>query len=300
MADSLKAIHTYSDPGLDKQKLFEYDLSIRISVDGVTYCIFDSNTGKFLHLESFDLSEPGKKLYIPGDKEATDTSKLSLLFEGELQWLPGSFNKTRLIIDQGNSTLVPEALFNEEEKGKIFDFNIAGGNDPDAELKHDHLNSINAYSIYRVPASFRKLVSRFFPNATVCHHANVLIEGLYLKYMNLDNDKMLFVNTARSRIDILRMKGKKLEYFNSFKYNTADDYMYYLIFVVEQLGLNPETIEMIMMGEVDKHSSLSDLAHKYVRNIKFMKRNEDFRYSFVFDQLPGHYYYNLLNASVCE
>ena len=76
--------------------------------------------------------------------------------------------------------------------------------------------------------------------------------------------------------------------------------MYYLIFVVEQLKLNPENIELIITGELDKHSSLSDLLHKYIRNISFAGHNKDFRYSFVFDQLPGHYYYNLLNAAMCE
>jgi hypothetical protein len=69
---------------------------------------------------------------------------------------------------------------------------------------------------------------------------------------------------------------------------------------VEQLGLNPESADLMMMGEVDKHSSITDLVMKYIRNVSFAKRNDEFRYSFVFDQLPGHYYFNLLNASLCE
>src|SRR5210317_608701 len=127
MADSFTAIHTYSDPGLEKQRSYDYELSIRLSAEAITYCISDINTGKFLHLESYDLSEPGRKTYMPGDREVKDPSKLVILLENDLQWLTNKFNKTRVLVDQGNSTLVPEALFNENEKGNIFEFNIAGG-----------------------------------------------------------------------------------------------------------------------------------------------------------------------------
>ena len=300
MADIFKAIHTYSDPGLDKQKFSDYELSIRLSADGLVFCLLDNSTGKFLHLESYNLADPGIKPYIPGDREMTNTGKLIQLLEGELNWLADSFSKTRLIFDQGQSTLVPEALFKEEEKGSMFDFNIAGGPYKETELRHDHLKSLDAYAIYHVPASFSDLFQRFFPGASVYHHSTAVIQSLFLKNINQENAKLLYVNTGKSRMDILRFKGKKLDYYNSFKYNTAEDFMYYLIFVVEQLGLNPESVEVMMLGEIDKHSSLSDLALKYVRNIHFEKRNEDFRYSFVFDQLPGHYYFNLLNASLCE
>ena len=110
----------------------------------------------------------------------------------------------------------------------------------------------------------------------------------------------LFVNTGHAHIDILQIKDKKLDYYNTFRYNTAEDFMYYLVFVVEQLNLNPESVQLMLLGEIEKHSPLSDLMHKYIRNIQFLERNSDHRYSFVFDQLPGHYYYNLLNASLCE
>jgi hypothetical protein len=108
------------------------------------------------------------------------------------------------------------------------------------------------------------------------------------------------VNTGQSHIDILQIRDKKLDYYNSFRYNTSEDFMYFLVFVVEQLKLNPESVQVVLLGEIERHSSLSDLLHKYIRHISFIDRSSDHRYSFVFDQLPGHYYYNLLNASLCE
>ena len=300
MAENFKAIHTYSDPGLDKEKIYDYELSIRLHADGFVYAILDKNTRKFLHLQAYDLSDPGKKLYIPGEAEKTDTVKLIQLLEQDLKWLQQPFSKIRILLEQGKSTLVPEALFDVEEIGSLYTFNVAGEHSQRAELKHDHLKSTNAFVIYSFPSSLRKFIDTYFPGALVYHYSTANIQGLFHKYRNIDSDKQLFVNTAPSHIDILRIKNKKLDYYNSFLYNTAEDFMYYLIFIVEQLNLNPESVELMMLGEMEKHSSLSELVHKYIRYIRFVDRNPEFRYSFVLDQLPAHYYYNLFNASLCE
>ena len=299
MGEHLKAIHTYSDPGLDKQNIFNHELSIRMHADGLSYCIMDKQTGRFLHIEAFDLSDPGRKVYIPGEEEHSGTARLAELISGELKWLCQPYAGTRVLFEQGKSTLVPDALFAEDSKKAIFDFNVANGRAQEAEIKYDRIRSVNAYNLYRLPAEMHAFMMKYFPDAKIFHHSTALITSLIQKYRNTDTTNRLFVNTAASHIDILRIKDKKLDYYNSFRFNTPEDFMYYLVFVVEQLGLNPESVDVVLMGEVEKQSPLVDLIRKYIRNVHYAERNSDFSYSFVFEQLPGHYYYNLLNASLC-
>lgn len=300
MAGGLNAIHSYSDPGLDKQKVYEYELSVRLRAGSLSYCILDTNTNKFLHLEAWELAVPERKILVPGEPEPADFARIIELLENDLAWLSSEFSHTRVIIDQGKSTLVPQVLFKEEEIQAVYDFNIAGGPHSPDELRHDQLKPLNTCSVYHVPPAMDAMIQKYFRGCRVFHYSTAFIQAIYLEYMNKVNEKTLFVNASGGRMDILRLKGKKLEYYNSFNYNTAEDLMYYLIFVVEQLSLNPENVELVFMGEIDKHSGLSDVAKKYVRNVSFATRNDDFRYSFVFDQLPGQYYFNLLNASLCE
>jgi hypothetical protein len=299
MADHFKAIHTYSDPGLDNEKIYLYDLSIRMHTDGLSYCIQDTNTNKFLHLEAYDLGEPGLR-YIPGEPERNNATRLTQLLEGNLSWLRQSFNTTRILYEAGSSTLVPEALFDEQEMSAIFNFNIAGGPGESKDLCHDHLKGSNAHNVYHIPFALKTFINKYFHEAKLYHHSTAMIQALLNKFRNIDTDKQLFVNSGHSHVDILQIKDKKLDYYNSFRYNTAEDFMYFLVFVVEQLKLNPESVQVVLLGEIERHSPLSDLMHKYIRNVSFIDRNPDHRYSFVFDQLPGHYYYNLLNASLCE
>jgi hypothetical protein len=299
MADHFKSIHTYSDPGLDKEKVYDYDLSIRMHTDGLSYCIQDTSTNKYLHLEAFFLGEPGQR-YIPGEPERSDANKLLQLLEGELSWLRQPFHKTRIMYEAGSSTLVPEALFDEKELSAIFNFNVANGPGEPKDLRYDQLKGTNAYNVYHIPLALRTFIDKYFHEAQLYHHSSVMIQALLSKFRNIDTEKQLFVNTGHSHIDILQIKDKKLDYYNSFRYNTAEDFMYFLVFVVEQLKLNPESVQVVLLGEIERHSPLSDLINKYIRNVSFIDRNSDHRYSFVFDQLPGHYYYNLLNASLCE
>ena len=198
------------------------------------------------------------------------------------------------------STLVPEALFDKDEKAGIYDFNIAGGPNNANELQHDYLRGVNAYCIYYVPSGILSLIRNHFQDAKLYHHSTAFIQSIMDKFRNADTENQLFVNAGSAHIDILQIKDKRLNYYSSFRYYSAEDFMYYLIFVVEQLKLNPESVKVILLGEIEKHSPLSDLAHKYIRHIRFIDRNNDYRYSFVFDQIPGHYFYNLLNASSCE
>lgn len=300
MAGHFKAIHTYSDPGLDKQKIFNHELSIRMHADGLSYCILDQQTGRFLHIEAYDLAGPNKKVYIPGEEEHSGVDKLSELFDHDLNWLCQPYARIRVLYEQGKATLVPEALFREDNIADIFDFNVANGHHSEHEIVYDRLSSVNAYNLYRLPAAIMNLMKKHFPEARIYHHSSALIQSLIQKYRNTETEGSLFVNTAASHLDILRIGDKKLDYYNSFRYNTAEDFMYYLVYVVEQLGLNPESIDLVLMGEVEKQSPLVELIRKYIRNVRYAERNNDFSFSFIFDQLPGHYYYNLLNASLCE
>ena len=300
MAGHFKAIHTYSDPGLDKQNIFNHELSIRMHADGLSYCILDQQTGRFLHIEAYDLAGPDRKIYIPGEEEHAGVERLSELFANDLTWLCQPYSKTRILYEQGKATLVPDALFVEENKAEIFDFNVANGKHDEQEIVYDKLSSVNAYNLYRLPGGMLNLIKRHFPEAKIFHHSSALIQSLVQKYRNTDTATSLFVNTAATHLDILRIRDKKLDYYNSFRYNTAEDFMYYLVYVVEQLGLNPESTDVVLLGEVEKQSPLVELIRKYIRNVRYTERNNDFSYSFIFDQLPGHYYYNLLNASQCE
>ena len=79
----------------------------------------------------------------------------------------------------------------------------------------------------------------------------------------------------------------------------AEDVAYFLIFVLEQLGMNPEQASVVLLGNIDRGSNLFELIYRYVKNMEFGRRNEYFKYSPVFDLVAPQSYYPLLNFNSC-
>jgi hypothetical protein len=57
--------------------------------------------------------------------------------------------------------------------------------------------------------------------------------------------------------------------FNSFEYQTPEDFIYYLLFTAEQLSLNPEIFQLELLGTITRNDPYYAMAYKYIRNVSF-------------------------------
>ena len=121
-----------------------------------------------------------------------------------------------------------------------------------------------------------------------------MIDTLVLQNKN-QTGKKLFVHVQPSHFEAVTIDGKQLLFYNTFNYHSAEDFVYYLLFVCEQLQLNPETIDVILLGEIERNSTIYTLTQKYIRKIKFGERNDGAQYSYQLQTLPVHYYFTLFN-----
>ena len=55
-------------------------------------------------------------------------------------------------------------------------------------------------------------------------------------------------------------------------------FIYYILFTAEQLNLNPETLNLVFIGDITEDDEIYNIAYKYIRNISFGNRNDDFEY----------------------
>ena len=279
------------DQALDKALLLQYKLSIQFSLDGFSFVIFDKESNKFLALASFT----NQRLSNTNDYIAEVEN-----FFRQNEWLNLLLDSHRvnLLYESDNSTLVPTPLFINEEKKTIaqFSFQVPDGH----HVLSDELKNTNACIIYHLPSQLNALFIRLFPNYNLVSHAGTLIEILLLLYKNQPTQKRMVVNVRHSKIDIIITEGKKLLFFNSFKYITKEDFVYYIIFVIEQLNLNPEEIDLKLCGLLDKKSDIFEFTYKYVRNIQFLKLSDSFGYSYLFSDIAEHVHFNLINSTLCE
>jgi hypothetical protein len=288
MNEKIKPERQYQDTSLDFYSPEKYVLSIQFSLNGLSFSLLDSDRKKFTGLADYN---------FPGvDTPIKYCHKLDEFF-GQNDWLKGNFKETYLLLETPKATLIPDPLYEESEKDLFLRFNHPVSSYE--QTAADYLSNVEAYQIYTLPDCLKYRLDNNFKRKKIFHFSTPLIESLLINNKNSFIDNKLFVHVRATYMDIILFKGPGLRFFNSFYYTTPEDFIYYIMFVVEQLGLNPEDLQLQFLGHMDEFSDAFSVAGKYIRNIGFEPRTSMFGYSYLFDKLPAHQYYNLFNVNIC-
>jgi hypothetical protein len=193
-------------------------------------------------------------------------------------------------------SLVPEPLFSKEEIRATLSLTCTVP--PLSRYLSEPIQAANARFIYAIPAELAQIMELHFGDVSIRHAASGFISSRLLQEKH-QQEQVLSVNVRRRHIDVLMSAGHELIFFNSFRYRTPEDFIYYLLFSIEQLQLNPDTLPVVLYGELEKISASWMLTRKYIRNVRFGERPEGISTSYGFDQFPAHQYHTLLAQVTC-
>lgn len=243
------------------------ELSIQISLSGLSFCILQKDTNTITYLKHFNFD---KKL---NPFELLDHLKHIFNTEDAFQ---EAFNSVFIIHVNELATLVPKPLFNEDCLADYLKFNSK-------ILKSDFITyddiklneSVNVYVPY---VNINNFIYEKFGAFTFKHFSTILIEQLLLVEKNTESPKV-YAHVSSSHFELIITKNSKLLLYNSFEYTSEEDFIYYLLFTAEQLNLNPESLELVFLGDVLKDDALYNMAYKYIRHIRFGNRNDNYRYT---------------------
>ncbi|WP_418604080.1 DUF3822 family protein [Hwangdonia sp.] len=263
-------------------KLTNLELSIQISLSGLSFCILQSDTKTITALKHVDFE---KKL---NPFEVLD--QLIHLFNTEAA-LQVSFNNVNVIHTNELSTLVPKPLFKEACLADYLKFNSK-------ILKSDFIafdvietnDSVNVYVPY---ININNFIYEKFGSFTYKHFSTILIERILSIEKNADGTKV-YVNVNAAHFEIIVTDKGKLILYNTFEYSTKEDFIYYILFTAEQLKLNPETLHLILIGNISKDDELYNIAYTYIRHVSFGKRLDNYKYLQPVE--PNHSNFTLIHS----
>lgn len=276
-------VNSFIDEAFNAKKTSSYRLTLQIGMGDIHIAVNDSQTNKFIALEKYDLLQ----VY---NFEATADLFDAILNESKL--LNHKFQSVSCILINNTSTLVPNALYESDRKKMYLKFNATLEGDEFVAV--DEIKNLEAKNIFALPFSLKAKIDGQYLNVNYHHFSSTLIDILVANNKN-QTGKKLFVHVQSTQFQVLLLEGKNLIFYNTFNYHSSEDFIYYLLFVCEQLQLNPESIETVMLGEVEKTSSVYIVANKYIRNIKFGERTDNFDYSYQLQTFPKHFYFTLFN-----
>ncbi len=284
-----KPIFSRLDKAFKEDLTRNFHLTLRLSPNGFSFVIYAPDKQKYVGVEVFKFPAP--------EKEIQYASKIDEIIMHR-QWIAFPYQSVTVIIDHTANCLIPTPLFDEKEKGTYLAFNQVFRDNN--RIAFDTLKNADTKNIYYLSNPLVEKIKELWANATIVHLSSVLIESLLITNKNKGLEDKVFVNVRDQLFDLVVLREEKLHFYNQFKFNTKEDFLYFLLFSMEQLRLNPETTEINFLGQIDKDSPLYEIAWHYIRNSKFIARNENFKYSYVLEDLLSSQYFILFNAQQCE
>ena len=262
-------------------------LSVQFGLDGLNAAVLDPTSNKYLCLERIPLQQDTDYTNFTQHLEAA--IEASELLQQSYKTVDGAYHGPY-------STLVPNALYDKEQQSKYLDFNFSDL--PAGKINTDTLFSIGSANVYLVPEAASALLVQRFPNIRFHHSTTVLIESL-IRQNRHSSEQAIYVNINEKDFDILVLAGKSLQFYNTFSYQTPEDLVYYLLYVVEQLKLSPTKTPITLLGEIGKESATYTYLKQYLSQLSFGKRNWIFKYPYVFSPIAEHQSFVLLHQYQC-
>lgn len=261
-------------------------LTIQRSLDGLSIVIFDNKEQKFVRLSH----------YLYSEKNISLKTLLDELQEKE-NWKLSDFGKVTLIIDNNENTLVPSKYFQEENIESYLNLLNIG---KEKNLRHDTLNSCDIENVYSINDDVVNTIAELQTEIEVRHSSSILIENIIREFSERSQETRVFVNVKNNSYELAIINKSKLVFHNYFNFNTKEDFLYFLLFTFEQLKIDNETTPLYFMGFIEEKSAIVELCSRYIRNIRFINRNNDLNYTEELDSIPYYYYHVLYSSVLCE
>lgn len=270
-------------------------LSILLSQGGFSFMISHPVQQNIIQLGSYKFTQFEFRKGIAGQWPVNGKEYFELLKTVEA--LQQSYNKIEIAVASPKITIAPNNFL---ESGSGYDLVAAAHpiSANEAILKESFATPGPVTAIV-IPDYIISLADSFFPGSRLRCAAAVLVKGVLRKHSE-SNDRQVFANIHNDFFEITVIQGSRLLYLNAFRFLAPSDILYYLVFVLEQLGFVPSEENITLMGLIDEEETLTSHLKLYFASIRYADAPEEINVSETFADVKAHNYFTLFNIPLCE
>ena len=178
-----------------------------------------------------------------------------------------NFTKIQVIHDNEMQTLVPSALFEESNLSDYLKYNTKIFKTD--FITYDVINNQDIILAYIPFVNINNFIYERYGSFEYKHSSTALIEKI-LQINNNKNDNNLFVNVNTSYFELIVLESNSLTFYNRFEYSNKEDFIYFILFTIDQLDLNVQKINSTFFGSISSDDELFSIAYKYIRNVSIL------------------------------
>ena len=280
MTASLNPYISHFGEEFDAEKSSRFRMAIQCALGGLSFALLDTVTQTLVGVEFYQ------------SELLTDSDDFLRTMERALE-ARGLNNKTfqsvTCVIDNRFYALVPKPLFSEVDQAKYLDF---GFQIPEGyTIASESLESAQSHSVFAFPKALQDKMLAKWKDAKITHSSSVFINSM----MKNDIETGVFVQVRNRDFDMMIKKKGKLFFFNNFKFNTKEDFAYFLLFAMEQNSCSGQEVPVCFSGLIRPASEIIDLCGRYVKDIRFVEE-PTLQISKALEEVPYPYYFTHYQA----
>ncbi|MEZ0483997.1 DUF3822 family protein [Fibrella aquatica] len=204
------------------------------------------------------------------------------------------FQDVRVSVLSPAFTLIPASLYRKEYASSYLTL-MRGHQQPPNELAHAFEHKEGFVSVFGIDRELTEFMGEQYPMQpfTYVHQLTTLIQATRAIDRQLTTLQNVFLYFEDDYVSMLFRDEKQLRYCNRFGYKNAQDLTYYVLYVLDELGVDPETVNTFVYGEItpfaDSYVSLS----RFVPTIRIGQLPPGLNPSPELEELPEHRYLGL-------
>ncbi len=261
-------------------------LSILLGMDSFVYMLVSQ--GRVIAYKNYQLQEFNSKyphLYL---KDLQQT----ILQDEDL--MP-SFQKIFIGVAYPLAVVVPDGFY-DEQKRRTFLNHLTDKAD-DLAIFTAPMPAIGAKVIYSLHHEVVNVLDHLLPTAHMTHIWAALINYLSEVHCPYEEGHHLFINFHSTSLDIFVFDRKWLLFSNTYSFGQAEDVLYYVMLVIQQLNLEIETIPVYLAGQTIEDSPEYRLLRRFLPRIEFFEEKVPYAFGSKMQKLPPQYWADITSIS---
>jgi len=273
------------DETLDINSTENYELSVQVSPDDISFCILDTLRNKFVLLRSYE----------PEDNSRFDPYRLSEIIKKD-DFLTRQYKRVNVLTPSFKSTLIPASLFDDSKKDDYFKFNQIPADGETIML--NKLQDPDLFILFAVSEGINHVLSTAFPGSGQMHQLRPLFQHINLgkRTFSINN---IHVHLEADYLNMLIFDQNSLKFCNTFHYRTISDIQYYVMYVLKRMNVRQEET-VYFSGRAVKEEEIIHGFSRYLGSIRFAVPTGNYTFSYVLTEPLQNRYLVLFNAVNCE
>ena len=249
---------------MKEQQSLNKSLSIRIATNGLSFCSYTPLASTPFAYKEYDVQ--------PTISMAANL-KNALLHEPMLK---EEYQRVNVLIMSPHTTYVPVVDFNADGVEAVYAYNFP--KDTGLHISYNVLRRSGIVIVFGIDKNVYQLLLDDFPHARFYASSSTLIEFLGNKSLTGEPNK-LYAYLHEKEMTLYAFQTGRMLCANTFRVTSAEDCMYYIFGLGQQLGFSQTEDALHIVGDTGKEQALASKLQNFQKNVSVIDRREDFRNS---------------------